>query len=703
MAPGRLAIVGRRRVIASARAFAFSSSVTAFAFAASSFRRRARAESASLTSAAGSWRRRASPTLRPPLARFVFVEFPPRFRLDWGYESKAARPVFRRRGEGDVESMRRIVAWGCAAALILALAACGFVRWPLRAAKVGDSLNAAFGASPRLHWSAPQAATFSLFPWPSLRVVDARLNDAYGVNLLSAPSARLDLSLVELMRGRIVPARAILVSPTVTLDIDRPPFAGAADGSAAPASVAGALTPLASLSLSNGVVRIVSNKRGLDTLIENVRGRLDGLTIGNQLRFDLSAVWRNAPIAILGALGDPEAAAKGAPSPFAFALDSPIAKLAFSGALAVGDAPSAEGDVTASVASIAALMARLNLEPPRILFSDDIAITAKVKATLDAITLGDATLTSAGQTFDGALEIANPGGRPTVSGTLAADGVALAPLLGPAERLYDPADGWSAKPFALAAPPAFDLDLRLSASRLDGYGRALSNAAASVIVNGGRLSANLIEAAAYDGRLDGEASVEWLGQDLNIRARGELADADLGAVFADFGRPLATGRGGARFAVETSGASPAAAVAGLSGSASLEAADGGIVGVNLEEALRRSQRRPIDVARDMRLGGTAFDTLGVSFVLDNGRARVERGAMTSRGVGAELEGLVDLVAQRWDLRLNAVQTDAAGEESQNAAHLTLDIDGPWSAPTIRAIGDAGGSPASGEEATPPSH
>ena len=43
----------------------------------------ARAESASLTSAAGSWRRRASPTLRPPLARFVFVEFPPRFRLDW--------------------------------------------------------------------------------------------------------------------------------------------------------------------------------------------------------------------------------------------------------------------------------------------------------------------------------------------------------------------------------------------------------------------------------------------------------------------------------------------------------------------------------------------------------------------------------------------------------------------------------------------
>ena len=147
--------------------------------------------------------------------------------------------------------MRRAVAWGCALASILALAACGFARWPVAAAKVGDSLNAAFGASPRLHWSAPQAATFSVLPWPSVRIVDARLDDIGGVNLLSAPTARLDLSLIELARGRFIPIRAILVSPTVTLDIDRPPFAAAA-GLAAPASVAGALAPLTSLSLSNG-------------------------------------------------------------------------------------------------------------------------------------------------------------------------------------------------------------------------------------------------------------------------------------------------------------------------------------------------------------------------------------------------------------------------------------------------------------------
>jgi len=56
------------------------------------------------------------------------------------------------------------------------------MRWPLTAVKVGDSLNAAFGASPRLHWSVPQAATFSALPWPSVRIVDVRLDDTYGVN-----------------------------------------------------------------------------------------------------------------------------------------------------------------------------------------------------------------------------------------------------------------------------------------------------------------------------------------------------------------------------------------------------------------------------------------------------------------------------------------------------------------------------------------
>jgi AsmA protein len=584
--------------------------------------------------------------------------------------------------------MRRRFAWASVLTLVVAVAACGFMRWPLSALKVGDSLNAALGAWPRLHWSAPRAATFSALPWPSVRIVEVRLDDAYGVNLLSAPVARLNLSLFDLLRGRFIPTGAILVSPTVSVDIDRPPFAGA-PGSGGPVSMARALAPLTRLSLSNGVLRLVSAKRGVDTLIDKVQGRFDGLTIGDQLRFNLSAIWRNTPVSVAGALSDPETAAKGAPSSILLALDSPLAKLAFGGEAALADEFSAEGDLTASIPSIAALAAFLNTEPPPVLAADDIAITAKVKGGPRALTLSDATLTSAGQKVDGALAIDATGGRSAISGTLAAETLALSPLLGPPQSLLDPSGGWSAKPFMLAPLRAFDLDLRLSAAHVELYGVRLVGAAASVIVNDGKLTMSLIEAGAYGGSLEGEAAVAGVGRDLKISARSELVDADLGAAIADFGWPMATGRGGARFDVEASGASPAAAMASVSGTASLEAADGAILGVNLEEALRRSLRRPIDVERDMRLGGTAFDKLDVSLALADGRARVERGSMMSHGVTADLNGLIDLIARSWALRLNAAQTDAAGEQSQDAARLTLDIAGPWSAPTVRAIGGSG--------------
>ncbi len=582
--------------------------------------------------------------------------------------------------------MRRAVAWGFALALIVALAACGFVRWSLSAAKVGDSLNAAFGPSPRLHWSAPQAASFSALPWPSVRIIDARLDDAYGVDLLSAPAARVNLSLINLMRGRFIPTGVILVSPTVTVDVDHPPFAGAAGGSGGPASVARrALAPLASLSLSKGVLRLISAKRGVDALIDNVQGRFDGLTIGDQLRFNLSAVWRKMPVTVAGALDDPETAAKGAPSPIVFGFDSPLAKLAFGGALALGDKPNADGDLTASIPSIAALASFLDARPPLILAANDIAITAKISGGPNALTLSDATLTSVGQTLEGAIAISHAGGRPAVSGTFAAETLALTPLLGPPERVFEPSGGWSTKPFAFEPLRSFDLDLRLSAAHLDVYGLPLADAAVSIIVADGKLSATLMEAAVHGGRLQGEVGAAYVGRDLKMSARGELVDADLGAAIADLAQPVMAGSGGAQFAVEASGASPAAAVASLTGTASLEAADGSIFGVNLEEALRRSRRRAIDVERDLHLGGTAFDKVEASLALDNGRAQVRRAVMTSHGVTADLDGLIDLAGQSWSLQLDAVQTDAAGQESQDAARLTLDIAGPWSQPAIRAI------------------
>jgi len=583
--------------------------------------------------------------------------------------------------------MRRAAAWAGVVVVTAAVAAgLGLAPWPLTTKQVADNLNAAFDASARVRWSVPDAATFRVLPWPSLRIVDARLNDAFGENLVSAPEARLDLSLGELIKGRLTPVRAVLVTPVMTLDLDRPPLAFK-DAQAADADASGALAQLVGIGLTNGVLRFVSKSRRFDTVLENVQGRIDGLARGDQIRVHLSAIWRDSPIAISGSLDNLERAERGEPSALEALLISPIVNLSFSGALAAGGVPNLEGEVSASVPSIKALARLVGQEPPTFLAADDVVITARLAATASEATLAEAIATSARQTLQGALHAANVNGRPVVSGSFDADRLAIAPLIGPAPPLIDRDGRWSVRAFAVAPPRGFDLDLRLSAGHLDVYGRELANAAGSVILKDGVLTASLIDAAAYGGRLRGETRVVCEEEDLNVRASAKLAAADFGAAFSDFGWPAVTGQGTLEFSLETTGRSPVAAVAGLSGSASLRLEQGAVSGINLEEALRRSQRRPIDVARDMRIGGTAFDTLALEVALGRGIVHVVNGELGAHGVAVNLQGQIDLPAQAWDLRANATQVGAAGQESPEAAHLSFDIGGPWSAPTIRVTGD----------------
>ena len=580
--------------------------------------------------------------------------------------------------------MRRPAAWAGVVAVTAAVAVLGFAPWPLSAKRVAESLNAATGGSGSVRWGAPDAAAFRALPWPSVSIVGLRLDDALGAILISAPEARLDLSPGELLKGRLAPVRANLAMPIVALDLDRTWGGRKAPGEAQPS---GALAPLAGLSLTNGVLRVVSKSRGLDTVIENLQGRVDGLAAGNRMRVNLSALWRDAPISISGSLDNLERAGRGEPSAFELALVSPIASLSFSGVLVGGDAPSVAGDVSASVPSVKALARVVGADPPPFVSADDAAVVGKLQATPNEATLADATVTSARQTLQGAVRVAGFDGRPSVSGSFDGDRLAIAPFVGPAPPLLDREGGWSALPFALRPPRNFDLDLRLSAGRLDVYGRELSNAAASAILKDGVLTLSLVDAVAYGGRLQGETRIACVGDDVNIHARARLAAADFGEAFSNLGWPVPTGQGTLEFGLKTTGASPAAVIAGLGGSASLKVGQGAVTGVNLEEALRRSQRRPIDVARDMRIGGTAFDTLELELALGQGIAHVVNGELAAHGVAANLQGQVDLLAQRWDLHANAIQTDSAGQASKDGARLSFDIEGPWTSPTIRATGD----------------
>ena len=324
--------------------------------------------------------------------------------------------------------MRRAAAWACVVAAVAAVAAAGVSPWPAPVGAAADSLNAAFDSS-ELRWTLPQAATFHALPWPSLVLMDARLKTASGAEILNAPEARLDLSFRGLIKGEFRPIRAFLTTPVLTLDLDSP-FVSPWDMPGAVAKLKESVAPLDELRFENGVLRLSSRALGVDTEINALNGRLLGLSAGRELRVDLAGVWRDAPVKIVGSLNLPGQATKGEASALNLAVSGPPGTAAFSGALAGGENAGFAGDFTSSVSSVAALRRLLGLSASHTLAADDVTIGGKLKATPDQATLSEATVSSAGQTLQGALEVAKGGARPILSGTLDAQQLAIAPIVG---------------------------------------------------------------------------------------------------------------------------------------------------------------------------------------------------------------------------------------------------------------------------------
>ncbi|HTR13367.1 MAG TPA: AsmA-like C-terminal region-containing protein [Roseiarcus sp.] len=572
--------------------------------------------------------------------------------------------------------------WGAIAGLAAIVLAVGFVRWPIPAGWVAASLNVTFRGAGLV--TSPSGATFRLLPWPSLRLFDARLDTPSGVNLAAAPEARLDLSLGDLIEGRLTPWRALLVNPIVTLDL-----AGFSGGRSA-LRAASELAPLAKLTLADGVLRVIDKNRGIDAIVESLQGRIDGLDT-NRPTANLTAVWRDAPVQVSASLSDGNAVAAGRASPFAFQLASPVASVVINGELVGGASPALTGNILLAIRSVTGLARILRAEPPSYWASDDVAISAKMKAGLSSVGFSDATITSGGQKAQGALQATGLNGRLAVSGTLDGERLAVAPLFGSPVHAFNVDGAWSSAPFALGIPRGFDLDLRLSAGELDVYGVSLANAAVSAILKDGALSLSVLDATLGGGPLQGDLQLACVGRNLEIGAKAKLADADIGAILADKGWPAPTGQGTAELAVSTRGPSPAAAVAGLKGSAAFTWLGGAAPGVNLEEALRRSQRRSIDWTRELRPGQTAFDRLSLDLTIGDGVVHVARGELASHALTANIEGAIKLASRELDLRVNAAQTSGAGGQPKDVPRLSLNIEGPWSSPTFRAAAPTEGA------------
>ena len=316
------------------------------------------------------------------------------------------------------------------------------------------------------------------------------------------------------------------------------------------------------------------------------------------------------------------------------------------------------------------------------MLGDAFALSGKAQAVGDTLTLSEATVTASGQRLDGALNFERQNGRYAISGTLAADQLNLEALTGPTLDPLTSAGGWSQQPFTFTPPRDLDLDLRLSAARLEWRGHGVDDAAGSLMCKAGRCAVGLLEAKAYQGALKGQLTLARGARGLEAQAALSLSDADLGAALADFGWSGYHGRGDLEATLRSAGFAVSDSVLSLSGQATATLQAGAVDGISVEEAMRRSLRRPVEVARDLGNGATRFSLGRLRLSLAGGAATIEEGHIEGPGSKIDVGGTIDVAGQTVEARALAEQVDAEGHPSTDAARLTITLSGLWSAPSV---------------------
>ena len=163
----------------------------------------------------------------------------------------------------------------------------------------------------------------------------------------------------------------------------------------------------------------------------------------------------------------------------------------------------------------------------------------------------------------------------------------------------------------------------------------------------------------------------------------QLIDVDLENCLGElFNFRRIDGRGNMNLAIEASGASVLALTRTLNGSANLIGSKGSVVGLNVEQLLRRLERRPLSGAGDFRNGKTPFEKLTVNLKIADGIASVEDVRLEGSKVRLGLAGSASIPARDFDLRGVAALVATSANEAPPTFELPFVVQGPWDDPIM---------------------
>ena len=239
---------------------------------------------------------------------------------------------------------------------------------------------------------------------------------------------------------------------------------------------------------------------------------------------------------------------------------------------------------------------------------------------------------------------------------------------------------WDQLPITLSGFADFDLDLRISARSVKVASAQLGRTAVAANMRGGKLDVTIGESEAFGGTAKGSVGLASANGGVTVTSHIAFVDVDLEACLSQvFGICRLEGRGNVALNIEGSGSSVLAVTNTLSGTASLNAHNGALAGINVEQLLRRLERRPLSGNGDFRSGRTPFDQLVLTLKMEQGQVSVDDMHLTGPAVRLSVGGQVSVPTR--DLDLKGVAT-LASSETANEFDLPFVVQGQWDDPIM---------------------
>jgi AsmA protein len=570
---------------------------------------------------------------------------------------------------------------GVVAAAFVTLVALSFLI-PATAERdaVKAEIHAVTGLNPRLG----EDVSLSLFPSGTVRFRNVTLgNGGAAEPAVAADELTARLRYFPLLAGRIEIADITLVRPVINVSFSA---TGQTNWSGLIVSLAHALQPnpgptasFSEIGIQHGTVVVRDEGKNAAERLEDVNFQVAWPSISRSFGANGRFTWNDEPVEASLTLSDFLAALTGNRSGVKLRIASAPLNIAFDGA--ASDQPTLKLDGMLDVEAPSLRDALHWTGRSNVPFGGfgRFALRARSDIGGGVASLSNVNVELDGNSAEGALTLATAGHR-LVRGTLAADALDLTPYVSGVRLLARDESNWNRLPIALNGFGEFNLDLRLSAASVKVGNAQLGRTAVAATMHDGKLDLTIGESQAFGGAAKGTLGIASAKDGVAVSTNMQFLDVDLENCLGQiFGVHKVQGRGNLAFNLDGAGNSVLAVTHALNGTATLNAESGALTGIDVEQLLRRLERRPLSGNGDFRQGSTPFDRLAVDLKVTNGLVSIEDMHVSGPSVKLAVGGQASVPSRDLDLKGVATLVSTSSAEEFD---LPFVVQGPWNDPIM---------------------